>query len=34
MEAKIRITSHTVREGEGGTNLESNTETYILPYIK
>ena len=21
-------------EGEGGTNVESNMETYILPYVK
>ena len=24
----------TKREGEGGKNWESNTETYTLPYIK
>ena len=23
-----------VREGEGGTNWESSTETYTLPYVK
>ena len=32
MEAKIRIISHTVKEGEGGMNWESNTETYITIY--
>ena len=24
----------TVGEGEGGTNWESNMETYTLPYVK
>ena len=24
----------TTREGEGGTNCESSTETYTLPYVK
>ena len=25
---------NTVWEGEEGTNLKSNTETYTLPYVK
>ena len=34
METKIRITSHTVREGEGGMNWESSAETYVSPHKK